>query len=385
MIHYGRQDIDASDIADVVETLQSAFLTQGPAVEAFEAAVARYVGAEHAVSANSATSALHIACLALGVGPGDLVWTTPNTFVASANCARLCGADVDFVDIDPDTLNMCPERLAEKLAEAEKTGRLPKVVIPVHFSGRSANMRAIGALREKYGFAIIEDASHAIGGRYENAPVGGCAHSEIAVFSFHPVKIVTSGEGGMATTNDAALAEAMQLYRSHGVTRDPKFMQGPPDGPWSYQMVGLGLNYRLTDIQATLGSAQMRRLDAFVERRNVLAGQYRKLLAERPVILPPPVSDGISAWHIYVIELEPKRAVVNRLDAYNGLRARGIGVNVHYYPVHLQPYYRALGFKPGDFPHSEAYYDRTLTIPLFAAMTDAEQLTVASALQEVLG
>ncbi|MGZ0187230.1 MAG: UDP-4-amino-4,6-dideoxy-N-acetyl-beta-L-altrosamine transaminase [Alphaproteobacteria bacterium] len=378
MIPYGRQDISDDDIADVVETLKSAFLTQGPAVEAFEEAVATYCGANHAVSANSATSALHIACLALGVGTGDLVWTTPNTFVASANCARYCGADVDFVDIDPLTLNMSADRLAEKLATAKHKGRLPKVVIPVHFSGRSADMAAIGALRDKYGFRVIEDASHAIGGRYRNTAIGACPYSDIAVFSFHPVKIVTSGEGGMALTNDAKLAEQMALFRSHGVTREPRLMQEPTDGPWSYQMVDLGLNYRLTDIQATLGLAQMRRLDPFVQRRNALAARYNVLLADLPITRPAALHDGLSAWHLYVIQTENRRAV------YDQLRASGIGVNVHYIPVHLQPYYRDLGFNTGDFPASEAYYDHAITIPLFAAMTDAEQDRVVACLAEAL-
>jgi UDP-4-amino-4,6-dideoxy-N-acetyl-beta-L-altrosamine transaminase len=378
MIPYGRQDVSDEDIADVVKTLKSAFLTQGPAVEAFEDAVATYCGARHGVSANSATSALHIACLALGVGKDDLAWTTPNTFVASANCARYCGAEVDFVDIDPLTLNMSADRLAEKLATAKREGRLPKVVIPVHFSGRSADMSAIGALREEYGFSVIEDASHAIGGRYRNTAIGACPHSDITIFSFHPVKIVTSGEGGMALTNDAILAEKMALFRSHGVTREPSLMQEPTDGPWSYQMVDLGLNYRLTDIQATLGLAQMRRLDPFVQRRNALAARYDALLADLPITRPAAVHDGFSAWHLYVIQTENRRAV------YDRLRASGIGVNVHYIPVHLQPYYRDLGFNSGDFPASEAYYDHAITIPLFAAMTDAEQDQVVTCLAGAL-
>ncbi len=384
MIPYGRQDISEDDIRAVIETLRSDYLTQGPAVPAFEQAVADYCGVGHAVAMNSATSALHVACLALDVGPGDIVWTAPNTFVASANCARYCGADVDFVDIDPATLNMSTERLAEKLTIAERAGRLPKVVIPVHFSGRSADMAGIGALRQRYGFKVIEDASHAIGGRHQDRPVGDCAHSDIAVFSFHPVKIVTSGEGGMATTNDTALATRMARLRSHGVTRVAEDMPLPSDGPWHYQMIELGLNYRLTDIQATLGLAQMRRLDAFVERRNQLAEAYGPLLQDLPLILPAPTGDAHSAWHLYVIQVDETRTDHRRLEVFERLRAAGLGVNVHYIPVHTQPYYRALGFKPGDFPASEAYYARAITIPLFAAMTDAQQIEVAEKLREAL-
>lgn len=384
MIPYGRQDISEDDIARVAETLRSDFLTQGPAVPAFERAVADYCGAAHAVATNSATSSLHVACLALGVGPGDLVWTAPNTFVASANCALYCGADVDFVDIDPRTLNLSADRLAEKLEAADKAGRLPKVVVPVHFSGRSADMAAIGALKERYGFKVIEDAAHAVGGRYRNGPVGDCAHSDIAVFSFHPVKIVTSGEGGMATTNDPDLARAMALYRSHGVTRDPALMVGDSDGPWCYQMVDLGLNYRLTDIQAALGLAQMRRIDEFVERRNALARAYGPMLAGLPLILPAPTDDCYSAWHLYVVQIDAARTKLRRRAVFERLRANGIGVNVHYIPVHLQPFYRRRGFARGDFPAAEAYYDRALTIPLFAAMTDAQQVEVAAKLAEAL-
>lgn len=384
MIPYGRQDVSDEDIAAVVATLKSDFLTQGPAVPAFERAVAERCGADYAVAVNSATSALHIACLALGVGPGDVVWTAPNTFVASANCALYCGADVDFVDIDPRTLNLSPDRLAEKLEAAERAGRLPKAVIPVHFSGRPADMAAIGALKDRYGFSVIEDASHAVGSRQANRPVGACADSEITVFSFHPVKIVTSGEGGVATTNDPDLAAAMARLRSHGVTRDVDLMPDPVDGPWSYQMVELGLNYRLTDIQATLGLTQMQRLEDFVARRNALAGAYGPLLRDLPLILPAPLGDDYSAWHLYVVEIDGDQTDLERLEVYNRLRAAGIGVNVHYIPVHTQPFYRRRGFAPGDFPASEAYYARALTIPLYAAMTDAQQDTVAAALREAL-
>lgn len=384
MIPYGRQDISDDDVAAVVATLKSDFLTQGPAVPAFEKAVADYVGADHAVAVNSATSALHIACLALGVGPGDIVWTVPNTFVASANCALYCGADVDFVDIDPRSLNLSTEQLADKLEAAERDGRLPKVVIPVHFSGRPCDMAAIGRLKDRYGFAVIEDASHAIGARQANRPVGGCAHSEITVFSFHPVKIVTSGEGGISTTNDPTLAAAMERLRSHGVTRDPAYMAEPADGPWSYQQIELGWNYRLTDIQATLGAAQMRRLDTFVERRNALAQAYDPLLENLPLVLPEPLGDDYSSWHLYVVEVDGEKTDLDRRTVYDRLRADGIGVNVHYIPVHAQPFYKARGFKAGDFPAAEAYYARAITIPLYAAMTEAQQNEVAAALGRAL-
>ena len=378
MIPYGRQDINQSDIDAVVEVLQSDFLTQGPVLDLFELTVANYCGVQYTVAVSSATAALHIACLALGISEGDLVWTTPNTFVASANCARYCGADVDFVDIDPFTLNMSADRLAEKLLEAQRDGRLPKAIIPVHFSGRSADMAAIGALRDKYGFHVIEDASHAIGGRYKNAAIGTCMHSDITIFSFHPVKIITSGEGGMALTNDSTLAERMVLFRSHGVTRETSLMREPMDGPWAYQMVDLGLNYRLTDIQATLGLAQMRRLDLFVQRRNALAARYDELLTKLPITLPTAIHDGVSSWHLYVIQTKNRRTV------YDKLRASGIGVNVHYIPVHLQPYYRDLGFNTGDFPVSETYYEHAITIPLFATMTKADQDQVVASLTEAL-
>lgn len=380
MIPYGRQDIRQEDIDAVVTVLRSDFLTQGPAVPAFEAAVVGAVGANHAVAMNSATSALHVACVALGLGPGDLLWTSPITFVASANCALYCGADVDFVDIDPATANLCPERLEEKLLTAEQAGRLPKILIPVHLGGQSCDMARIGALARRFGVRVIEDASHAIGARYGDAPVGTCTHSDIVVFSFHPVKIVTSGEGGVAVTQDQRLAGRMARLRSHGITRDPVEMTHAPDGPWYYQQIELGWNYRMTDIHAALGSAQMERLHAYVARRNALADRYDALLAELPLTRLKRAEDVLSAFHLYVVRVSAKR----HRDVFEGLRGRGIGVNLHYIPVHLQPNYRALGFAEGDFPEAERYYAEAISIPLFATMTEAMQDEVVAALVDEL-
>ncbi|MGY9049125.1 hypothetical protein P775_06380 [Puniceibacterium antarcticum] len=376
MIPYGRQDIRQEDIDAVTDVLRSDFLTQGPAVPAFEAALANAAGSAHAVAVNSATSALHIACAALDLEADDMLWTSPNTFVASANCARYCGASVDFVDTDPVTANLCPQRLEDKLHTADKAGRLPKIIVPVHLAGLSCDMEAIGALARKYDVRVIEDASHAVGGRYADTPVGACQHSDITVFSFHPVKIVTSGEGGAAMTPDSALAERMARLRSHGITRDPNEMTHAPDGPWYYQMVELGWNYRMTDIAAALGSAQMARLDEYVIRRNALADRYDQLLSDLPVTLPGRSDHAYSAWHLYVIRVNAAR----HRAIFEGLRARGIGVNLHYIPVHLQPYYRAQGFKPGDFPEAERCYAEAISIPLFPMMTDAMQDEVVEAL-----
>lgn len=381
MIPYGRQEITDADIEAVVDVLRSDFLTQGPAVPAFEKAVAEYCGATHGVAVNSATSALHIACLALGVGPGDRVWTSPNTFVASANCARYCGARVDFVDIDAATFNMSVPALAEKLADAERVGTLPKVVIPVHMAGQSCNMAGIAELAQRYRFDVIEDASHAIGGHYKDKPVGDCRFSRITVFSFHPVKIITTGEGGLATTQDAELAGRMARLRSHGVTRDPDLMTHAPDGPWYYQQIELGLNYRMTDIQAALGLSQMARLDDFVSRRATLAAQYDVALSSLPLRRPGRQASTTSSWHLYVIRLEdPAR----HRTVFQALRTAGIGVNLHYIPVHLQPYYRELGFGPGDFPAAEDYYSRAISIPLHTGLTDADQDTVIAEIAKAL-
>ncbi|CUJ16554.1 UDP-4-amino-4,6-dideoxy-N-acetyl-beta-L-altrosamine transaminase [Cognatishimia activa] len=367
MIPYGRQDISDQDIQAVLEVLQSDFLTQGPAVPRFEAAAIAHCDAKFAVAVNSATSALHIACMALDLGPGDILWTVPNTFVASANVGLFCGADVDFVDIDPATYCMSVTALAEKLEAADQIGRLPKVLIPVHFAGQSCDMRAIAELAQKYGVRVIEDASHAIGARYLDQPVGNCAYSDICVFSFHPVKIITTAEGGLATTNDPKLAERMQLHRSHGVTRDPKLMDQASEGGWYYQMVELGYNYRMTEMQAALGVTQFERLDAFVARRNLLAKRYDELLTDLPVICPVQNPDNYSAFHLYPIQVE------NRAQVFAQLRENGIGVNVHYIPVHTQPYWKARGFEEGDFPNSESYYARAISIPLYFGLSEGDQ------------
>lgn len=384
MIPYGRQDISEADIQAVVDVLRSDFLTQGPAVPAFEQAVAAYCDVSYAVAVNSATSALHIACMALGVGPGDLVWTSPNTFVASANCALYCGADIDFVDIDARTYNMSVEALAHKLAQAKLAGRLPKVVIPVHLTGQPCDMVAIHALGQEYGFKIIEDASHAIGGKYRGEPIGNCRYSDIAVFSFHPVKIITSAEGGMATTQSAQLATSMQQLRSHGITRDPEQMTHAPDGAWYYQQVTLGYNYRMTDMQAALGLSQMVRLDDFVAYRHVMARRYDALLAELPVITPWQHPDGYSGLHLYVIRLRTECLTQTHRAIFDALRAQSIGVNLHYIPVHTQPYYQAKGFKPGDFPESELYYAQAISLPMYATLTEEQQDLVIEALRKAL-
>ncbi len=384
MIPYGRQEVTQADIDAVDAVLRSDFLTQGPAVARFEQALAAYCGATHGVAMANATAALHIACLALDLGPGDWLWTSPNTFLASANCGVYCGARVDFVDIEPRTYNMDAAALAAKLERAERDGRLPKVVVPVHFSGQSCDMAAIGALARRYGFRVVEDASHAVGGRYRGAPVGSCAHSDVTVFSFHPVKIVTTGEGGMALTNDAALARRLELLRSHGMTRDAALMDAEPDGPWYYQQVELGYNYRITDIQAALGLSQLARLDDYVGRRHRLAARYDALLADLPVIVPARVADVRSALHLYPIQVDAARCRRSRRQVFDALRAAGIGVNVHYIPVHTQPYYRRMGFSRGDFPRAEAYYAQAISLPMFATLTDAQQDEVVAALRRAL-
>ena len=380
MIPYGRQDISQDDIDAVVAVLRSDFLTQGPQVPRFESAVAGHVGAAHGVAVNSATSGLHVACMALDLGPGDILWTVPNTFVASSNCALYCGASVDFVDIDPVRFTMCPKALAMKLDAAKAAGRLPKVIVPVHLTGQSADMQAIAALARAHGIKIIEDASHSIGATHQGHPVGDCRYSDITVFSFHPVKIITTAEGGLCTTQDEGLAHKMQLARSHGITRDPAHMTQAPDGPWYYQQIALGYNYRMTEIQAALGLSQMNRLGEMVARRRALAARYDRLLADLPVTLPAQASDTASSWHLYVIQVDP----AHHLRVFNGLRGAGIGVNLHYIPVHTQPYYRAMGFAPGQFPASEAYYAGAISIPLYYGLTDADQDTVVAALQALL-
>lgn len=384
MIPYGRQDITQADIDAVVGVLQSDFLTQGPMVPRFEQGVARHVGAEHALAVNSATSALHIACLALGLGPGDRLWTSPVTFVASANCGLYCGAKVDFVDIDPRTYNLCPKALEAKLQQAERDGTLPKVVVPVHLCGQPCDMQAIHALAKRYGFRIIEDASHAIGGKYQGEFIGNCRYSDITVFSFHPVKIITTAEGGMALTNDAVLAERMALLRSHGITREPSKMTHESDGPWYYQQIDLGFNYRMTELQAALGVTQLERLDRYVARRHELARRYDQLLAGLPVTTPWQHPDSYSGLHLYVIRLQLETLRSSHRQVFESLREQGIGVNLHYIPVHTQPYYQRMGFQAGDFPEAERYYREAISLPMFQTMTEQQQDKVVGILREVL-
>ena len=369
MIPYGRQDINQADVDAVIEVLNSDYLTQGPKVPAFESAVASYCSARYGVAVNSATSALHIACLALGVGPNDLVWTPPITFVASANCALYCGAEIDFVDVDPLTGNLCPSALAMKLEQAARIGKLPKVVIPVHLCGHSCDMAAIAALAEQYRFSIIEDASHGIGGSYHRYPLGSCQYSDITVFSFHPVKIITSAEGGMAMTNSSELAEKMVLYRSHGITKAPNKMLRSDEGDWYYEQHALGFNYRMTELHAALGLSQMSRLDNFVTKRNQLADIYEQELAGLRLNVVDPIPDSISARHLYMIRLQhaDQRRIV-----FDTMRRNDIQVHVHYFPVHLQPYYIALGFKVGDFPNAERFYEEILTLPLYPTLDRSE-------------
>ena len=383
-IPYGRHDITEADIKAVVEVLRSDWLTQGPMVPKFEQALAEYCGVAHGVAVNSATSALHIACLAVGLGPGDWLWTSPITFVASANCGRYCGAGVDFVDIDPRTYNLCPDALAEKLREAEKTGRLPKVVVPVHLTGQSCDMEAIHKLSRQYGFKIIEDASHAIGGRYRGEPIGNCRYSDITVFSFHPVKIITTAEGGIALTNDPEISACMQRLRTHGITRDQGLMSNDCDGPWFYEQIDLGFNYRMTDLQATLGLSQLERLDDSITRRRDLAQRYDEKLAELPLTAPWQHTDAQSAWHLYVIRLQLERLNKSHRQIFESLREKGIGVNVHYIPVHTQPYYQELGFSASSFPEANQYYAEAISLPVFPTLTFEDQDRVVEALRLVL-
>ena len=384
MIPYGRQDITQTDIDAVVEVLRSDFLTQGPAVPRFEHAVASLVNADYAIAVNSATSALHIACLALELGPDDRLWTVPNTFVASANCGRYCGAEVDFVDIDASTWNLSVPRLREKLARAKQEGRLPKLLVPVHFAGQPTEQEAIWDLAQEYGFRVLEDASHAIGASRYGEPVGSCRWSDITVFSFHPVKIITTVEGGMALTNDGELAERMAMLRSHGITRDSHRFVRPSSAPWHYEQQMLGYNYRMTDIQATLGASQLERLDRYIERRNTLARRYDRALAGLPLQLPTVQPQNQSAFHLYVVRLNHNASVKTHQQVFGELRQHGIGVNLHYMPVHLQPYYRDLGFTQGQYPEAEAHSESAITLPLYPALTDQEQDQVVSALKDIL-
>jgi UDP-4-amino-4,6-dideoxy-N-acetyl-beta-L-altrosamine transaminase len=383
-IPYGRQDIDSEDIQAVINVLKSDFLTQGPVVNSFEAAISSYVGAQYAVACNSATSALHLACLALGVGHGDRVWTSAITFVASSNCALYCGAEVDFVDIDLTTYNMSIEALTEKLIIAKSSGALPKVVIPVHMAGQSCDMEAIDVLSQEYGFKVIEDASHAIGGRYREDLIGSCKFSDITVFSFHPVKIITTGEGGMAVTNNSILAEKMSLLRSHGITRDPIQMESKPHGPWYYEQIDLGFNYRMTDIQAALGLSQSKKIEHYVRCRNEIAERYKSVLRNLSVTLPTVVENNYSAFHLFVILLSMGTSKSKHLEVFSQLREGGIGVNIHYIPVYLQPYYQKRGFKKGYCPNAEDYYSRAISLPVFPALAIEQQDLIGSKLSEIL-
>jgi UDP-4-amino-4,6-dideoxy-N-acetyl-beta-L-altrosamine transaminase len=384
MIPYGRQSISEQDIQAVVDVLRSEWITQGPKVPAFEDALSAYCGVRHAVAVNSGTSALHLACLALGLGPGDRLWTSPITFVASANCALYCGAEVDFVDIDPRTYNLSPTALEQRLERARDAGTLPKVVVPVHLCGQPCDMEAIARLGKTFGFSILEDASHAVGGRYRDEPIGGCRYSDITVFSFHPVKIVTTAEGGMALTNRRELAERMSLLRSHGITRDPERLTHEPDGSWYYEQVDLGFNYRMTELQAALGLSQLGRLDEFVAGRHRLARRYDELLAGFPLETPFRNEDDHSALHLYVIRLRTELIKRSRREVFEYLREAGIGVNLHYIPVHTQPYYRKLGFRDGDFPEAERYYAEAISLPVFPELSDSDQDKVVRSLEKAL-
>lgn len=384
MIPYGRQSLDQADIDAVVEVLKSDWLTQGPTIERFETAMAERCEARFGVAVSNATAALHIACLAAGLGEGNVLWTSPNTFLASANCGRYCGADVDFVDIDPLTWNLDAQALERKLEAAERTNTLPKVLVAVAFSGQSCDMRAVAELARRYDFTVIEDASHAVGARYAGRPVGCGEFADMTVFSFHPVKIVTTGEGGLVLTNRPELDERLRRLRSHGMTRDPAQMDEPSHGPWYYQQIELGFNYRMTDMQAALGLSQLNKLEGFLARRRELVARYQRLLADLPLTLPTVQAEAESAWHLYVVRLQTERLTLGHRQVFEGLRAAGIGVNVHYIPVHLQPYYRELGFVAGDFPEAEAYYAQAISLPLFPAMTNAQQDYVIDQLKQLL-
>jgi len=382
MIPYGKQDISQADIDAVVDVLKSDFLTQGPQVPLFEKTVANYCGVDFGVAVNSATSALHIACLALDLGKGDYLWTSPNTFVASANCGLYCDAKVDFVDINPHTYNLCANKLEEKLKQAKLTNQLPKIVIPVHFAGQSCEMKRIYELSLEYGFKIIEDASHAIGGKYLGKPIGGCQYSDITVFSFHPVKIITTGEGGIATTNQPGLAKKMQLLRSHGVTRDSDLMTKELEGEWYYQQVDLGFNYRMTEMQAALGVSQFDNLKLFVEKRHELAKKYDSLLENIPVTRPHQAADAYSSFHLYPITLN--KGSEHRKQVFDKLRGSGVGANIHYIPVHTQPYYQKIGFKLGDFPVAESYYKKSITLPLHPGISNDDLFYITDVLKDTL-
>jgi len=386
MIPYGRQEISEGDIQAVIDVLKSDYLTQGPVIPIFEQAVATYCGVKFGVAVNSATSALHIACMALNLGKGDILWTSPITFVASANCALYCGSTVDFVDIDPLTYNLSVEALEKKLQQAEVEGKLPKIVIPVHLAGQSCEMEKIYLLSKKYGFRIIEDASHAIGGKYKGSPIGNCLYSDITVFSFHPVKIITSGEGGMCMTNDPEIALRLTHFRSHGITRQPSEMTHVPDGAWYYQQIDLGFNYRITDIHAALGLSQLKRLDEFVQKRHEIARRYDNTLASDSLTLHYQNPDTYSAYHLYIIRHKKKEGGIGRLQMFEKLRASGILVNLHYIPVYHHPYYEKSGkYNRADFPNSEAYYAEAISIPMYTMLTNDEQQFVIDQIEKPMG
>ena len=382
-IPYGRQDVSEDDVRAVIEVLQSDWLTQGPAIEKFEQTVADYCGAKYAVAVSSGTAALHLSCLALGLGKGDIYWTSPNTFVATANCALYCGAKVDFVDIDPKTYNISVAALEEKLRQAEKAGKLPKILAPVHFSGQPCEMAQIKALSEQYGFSVLEDACHAIGADYKNTKIGSCAYSDAVVFSFHPVKIVTAGEGGMVVTNDEKIFEPLKRFRNHGIIREEKEVTDKIR-PWFYEQVALGYNYRITDIQAALGASQALRIEGFIAKRREVAEKYARELDGLPVIVPWQSPDSRSAYHLFVIRLDPAKTSRNRRDVLNLLREKNIGAHVHYIPVHTHPYYREMGFRPDDFPEAEEYYQNAITLPLFQNLTEEQRQYIVQTLSDIL-
>mgnify|MGYP001328748179 FL=1 len=384
MIPYGKQDINSEDIESVINVLKSDFLTQGPKVPTFEKCVAAYTGAKYGCAVNSATSALHIACLALGLRKGDELWTSPITFVASANCGLYCGAQVDFVDIDPKTYNLCPDKLEYRLDEAKKIGKLPKIIVAVHLSGQSCDMKRIHRLSKTYGFKIIEDASHAVGGKYLDTKIGSCRYSDITIFSFHPVKIVTTAEGGIALTNKKYLQEKMMLFRTHGITRDENSMHNVRDGSWYYEQIELGFNYRMAELQAALGLSQMNRLEEFVTERHKLANRYYEELNHLPITLPFQAKGSYSSFHLYLIRLNLDFIKKSHKQVFEELRRKGIGVNLHYIPVHIHPYYQAMGFKFGDFPEAEKYYSEAISIPIFYGLKNEQQDSVIRAITEVL-
>ncbi len=383
-IPYGHQNIIQEDINSIIDILHSDWITQGPVIEKFEKAMANHCNAKYAVAVSSGTAALHLSCLSLDLKSGDYAWTSPNTFVASANCALYCGSNIDFVDIDKRTLNISIEKLEEKLIKAKKENKLPKILIPVHFAGNICDMNEIKSLSDKYGFKIIEDAAHALGSAYKNTKTGSCEFSDITTFSFHPVKIITTGEGGMILTNKKEIYEKLLMLRTHGITRNEQFMKSDSEGPWYYEQVDLGFNYRITDIQSALGLSQLKRLDDFIKRRNYLAERYNNLLKDLPITLPVINKDCYSAWHIYVIRLNLNAIKKTRKQVFNELKSANVGVNVHYIPVHTQPFYKSLGFKKGDFPNSEKYYEEAITLPLFYDLTEEEQDYIVSALKIIL-